>query len=72
MLDLAPGGVYKPRKSPCTLVRSYRTVSALPVTSGTSPSAVYSLLHFPSSRDAWLSASALPCGVPTFLNLPHL
>ena len=72
LLDLAPGGACKPRKSPCMLVRSYRTVSALPVNSGAKPSAVCFLLHFPSPRDAWFSPSTLPYGVPTFLNLPHL
>ena len=34
LLDLAPGGVYQPPGSPRTLVRSYRTVSPLPVTPG--------------------------------------
>jgi hypothetical protein len=33
------------------------------------PSAVCFLLHFPSPHDAWLSASTLPCGVPTFLDM---
>ena len=34
LLGLAPGGVYQPPGSPRTLVRSYRTVSPLPVTPG--------------------------------------
>ena len=49
------------------LVRSYRTFSPLPVTAS-GPSAVCFLLHFPSPHDAWLSASTLPCGGPTFLD----
>src|SRR6202035_2260148 len=31
------------------------------------PSAVCSLLHFPSGRPDWPLASTLPCGAPTFL-----
>jgi len=54
------------------LVRSYRTLSALPVNSSARPSAVYFLLHFPSPHGAWFSPSTLPYGVPTFLNLPRL
>ena len=33
------------------------------------PSAVCSLLHFPSGRPAWKLSSTLPCGVRTFLGL---
>jgi hypothetical protein len=47
-------------------VRSYRTVSPLPVPRG--PSAVCSLLHFPSPRDARALPGTLPCGARTFLD----
>ncbi len=60
-------GFTKPLQSPATLVRSYRTVSALPVTIA-SPSAVYSLLHCPSGRPNLVFTSTLPYGVPTFLD----
>ena len=45
-LALLQLGFTKPRESLRTLVRSYRTVSPLPVTLS-HPSAVCSLLHFP-------------------------
>ena len=67
LLGLAPGGVYRAVRVARTLVRSYRTVSPLPVTVNR-PSAVCSLLHFPSSRLAWQLPSTLPCGVRTFLS----
>ena len=46
LLGLAPGGGCQPPRSPSTLVRSYRTVSPLPVpcSRGAGPSAVCSLL----------------------------
>src|SRR5258708_16204577 len=50
-------------------VRSYRTVSPLPPRDlSVARSAVYSLLHFPSRRHAWLLASLLPVGGRTFLH----
>ena len=63
-------GVAEPPGSPPTLVRSYRTVSPLPVRrpGATRPSAVCSLLPFPSGRPDLALASTLPCGVPTFLD----
>ncbi len=50
-------------------VRSYRTVSPLPDPSANErPSAVYSLLHFPSARAAQALPGILPCGARTFLD----
>ena len=72
-LDLAPGGVYRAaRVTPdagallphrCTLA-----CDGLAAIAACRPSAVCSLLHFPSSRLDWPLASTLPCGVPTFLD----
>jgi len=65
-------GFTEPPGSPRTLVRSYRTVSPLPVRDlEASPSAVCSLWHFPAGRPDWPLASTLPCGVPTFLDPPR-
>ena len=50
-------------------MRSYRTVSPLPVPLSR-PSAVYSLLHFPSPYDARALPGTLPCGARTFLQWP--
>jgi hypothetical protein len=47
-------------------VRSYRTVSPLPDLLA-EPSAVCSLLHFPSPRGAQALPGTLPCGARTFL-----
>ncbi len=49
-------------------MRSYRTVSPLPVRAEGPSSAVCSLLHFPSGRPDWPLASTLPYGAPTFLD----
>jgi hypothetical protein len=51
-------------------VRSYRTVSSLPVFEIES-SAVYFLWHFPSGCPDWLLASILLYGAPTFLDAMH-
>ena len=50
-------------------VRSYRTVSPLPVRDSrvAAPSAVCSLLHFPAGFPGWALPTAVPCGVRTFL-----
>ncbi len=48
-------------------VRSYRTVSPLPDPLAR-PSAVCSLLHFPSARAAQALPGTLPCGARTFLD----
>jgi len=66
-------GFAEPLGSPRALVRSYRTVSPLPVRRPEAPpSAVCSLWHFPAGRPDWPLASTLPCGVPTFLDLRRL
>ena len=49
-------------------VRSCRTVSPLPDPRA-GPSAVYSLLHFPSARAAQALPGTLPCGARTFLGI---
>ena len=66
-LALLRVGFAEPPGSPRALVRSYRTVSPLPVRLA-APSAVCSLWHFPAGRPDWPLASTLPCGVPTFLD----
>ena len=59
-------GFTDPFQSPGALVVSYTTVSPLPVrtrsqqTSESSPSAVYSLLHFPEVAPAGISPVAYP------------
>ena len=72
-LTLLRVGFTEPAGSPRPLVRSYRTVSPLPVRDpGATPSAVCSLWHCPAGRPDWPLASTLPCGVPTFLDpWPH-
>src|ERR1700737_4673251 len=61
-------GFTEPTGSPRPLVRSYRTVSPLPVRCReAAPSAVCSLWHFPAGRPDWPLTSPLPFGVPTFL-----
>jgi hypothetical protein len=67
LFGLAPGGVYHATPVTRSAVRSYRTVSPLPVLPE-EPSAVCSLLHFPSPRDARPLAGTLPCGARTFLD----
>lgn len=59
-------GFTEPPESPLALVRSYRTVSALPVARG--PIGGLSLLHCPSGHPDLALASFLPDGVPTFLD----
>ena len=65
-LALLPVGFVKPPGSPRALVRSYRTVSPLPVRL-VPPSAVCSLWHFPAGHPDWVLPSTVPCGVRTFL-----
>ena len=53
-------------------VRSYRTVSPLPdpfALAGSGPSAVCSLLHFPSARAPQALPGTVPCGARTFLGM---
>ncbi len=69
-LALLRKGFTKPYKSLRTLVRSYRTVSPLPVML-LHPSAVCSLLHFPLGRPNLTLVSFLPCEAPTFLSNIH-
>jgi len=62
-------GFTEPTGSPRSLVRSYRTVSPLPVpNSAVGPSAVCFLWHCPAGRPDWPLASTLLYGVPTFLD----
>ena len=62
-------GFTEPTGSPRSLVRSYRTVSPLPVPDReVGPSAVCSLWHCPAGRPDWPLTSTLPYGVPTFLD----
>jgi hypothetical protein len=67
LFGLAPGGVYRATPVTRSAVRSYRTLSPLPVLPG-EPSAVCSLLHFPSPFDARALPGTLPCGARTFLD----
>jgi len=55
-------------------VRSYRTLSPLPVRDSreVAPSAVCSLWHFPAGFPGWALPTAVLCGVRTFLEGIHL
>ena len=64
LFGLAPGGVYPAGRLPGPLVRSYRTVSPLPLRCRKGG---LSLWHYPSRRRAWALPSTLPCGARTFL-----
>ena len=64
-------GVAEPPGSPRTLVRSYRTVSPLPVRrpeNRSPPSAVCFLWPDPTGRPALVLTSTVPYGAPTFLD----
>ena len=67
-LALLPVGVADPTGSPRPLVRSYRTVSPLPVPG--CPGHRRSVLCCPIREIAptWLSPAPVPCGAPTFLD----
>jgi len=68
LFGLAPGGVCHATSVTGRPVRPYRTLSPLPVPRGEAgPSAVCSLLHFPSPHDARALPGTLPCGARTFL-----
>src|SRR5687767_7218957 len=56
LFGLAPGGVCRAPRVTAGAVRSYRTISPLPV----SPRAVCFLLHCPSSHLDWPLASTMP------------
>jgi hypothetical protein len=65
-------GFTKLSRSPGKLVRSYRTVSPLPVQiENQSVPAVCSLLHFPSRHRDSMLWSVLSCGVRTFLQVGY-
>jgi hypothetical protein len=64
-------GFTVPLNVTASAVSSYLAVSPLPVRLAT-PSAVYSLLHFPSPCDAQPLAGIPPCGARTFLPAPKL
>ena len=68
LFGLAPGGVYHATPVSDGPVRSYRTLSPLPVPPK-GPSAVCFLWHFPSpaETDARALPGALLCGARTFL-----
>jgi len=83
LFGLAPGGVYRAPRVTTRAVRSYRTVSPLPVPPSprlrrTVPawprlersSAVCSLWHFPWPCGRWALPTTVPCGVRTFLPAP--
>jgi hypothetical protein len=68
LLGLAPGGVYHATSVTSRPVRSYRTLSPLPVPAVARwPSAVCFLWHFPAPRGVRALPGTLPCGARTFL-----
>ena len=69
LFGLAPDGVYRASPVASPAVGSYPTVSPLP-DPPKGPSAVCSLLHFPSPHDARPLAGILLCGARTFLHAP--
>ena len=66
LFGLAPSGVCHATPVTSGPVRSYRTLSPLPVLPK-EPSAVCSLRHFPSPCGARALPGTLPCGARTFL-----
>ncbi len=68
LLGLAPGGVYLATGVAPGAGALLPHPFTLTCDGSPRPSAVFSLLHFPSGRPAWHYASSLPCGVPTFLS----
>src|SRR4051794_39513784 len=65
-------GVTEPPESPRTLVRSYRTVSPLPVRhrrTGARHRRSALCCPEPTGHPVLAHASTLPCGVPTFLDI---
>jgi hypothetical protein len=71
LFGLAPDGVCRATSVTSGPVRSYRTLSPLPVPLAR-PSAVCFLWHFPSSLDARVLPGTLPFGARTFLQQPKL
>lgn len=68
LLGLAPGGGCQPPGSLRTLVRSYRTVSPLPVQAGACHRRSALCCPDPAGHPVLALASTLPYGVPTFLD----
>jgi hypothetical protein len=64
---LAPGGVYRAGRVTPAAGALLPHRFTLACAGSRPPSAVCSLLHFPSGRPDWLLASTLPYGAPTFL-----
>ena len=70
MFHLAPSEVYLAGSLPRPLVRSYRTVSALPVSwASPRPSAVCFLLHLLAGHPDQPLTGTVLCGAPTFLSI---
>ncbi len=67
LLGLAGGGVCPASAVTGTAVRSYHTISPLPVPRESGPSAVYFLRHFPAGFPGWLLATTVPYPARTFL-----
>src|SRR5690554_1606698 len=67
LLGLAPGGVC--RAGPVARSAGGLLLHPFTLACARRPSAVCSLLHFPSGHAAWELPSTLPCGVRTFLGL---
>ncbi len=65
LFGLAPGGVYPATSVTKSAVRSYRTISPLPLKNS---EAVCFLLHWPSVHTAQALPGTLPSGARTFLN----
>ena len=66
LFGLAPGGVYPAAAVATSAVRSYRTISPLPLVTKTG-SAVSFLWHFPWTRAPQALPGTLPYGARTFL-----
>ena len=65
LFGLAPGGVYLAVTVTSNAVRSYRTISPLPI--DRSRLAVYFLLHLPWTHAPQVLPGTLPYGARTFL-----
>ena len=67
LFGLAPGGVCPATGVATGAVRSYRTISPLPLASEARTRAVYFLWHFPWARAPQALPGTLPFGARTFL-----
>ena len=68
LFGLAPGGVYPAVRVTTNAVRSYRTISPLPLNKcSPAEQAVYFLWHCPSTRAVQTLSGTLPYGARTFL-----